>query len=348
MHRSLTTPLQSRPTQPGARRALVPARWTAAALAGCLFAMPAFAVEYQVSGQTEGWAGGFGQSQTAPPGLESRFGSTPLDPLLVRSEANITGGTGAIYGVGQTYAVAQRGGGLHLSAVGRAEAIYADANGANAGGSGRAQAQYADFFTLNVPGYAAGTVFTMTVPIRVDATLVHEAQYDGGPDSGYVEGVATWDVSASLTQWVTGGTSASFNARRTCSSNSYGTVCQGDDVGLYTLSFSMSNLTMQALMGVNASAFAKGYAGLPYGGNAVGGGVADLLHTVAWGGISELRDPNGVLVSNFSAPSTTTDLDYRNAYVSAVPDAPTSLLLAIGLAAIGTQRRRQSSRAAAD
>jgi hypothetical protein len=31
-----------------------------------------------------------------------------------------------------------------------------------------------------------------------------------------------------------------------------------------------------------------------------------------------------------------------------VPDAPTSLLLAIGLAAIGAQRRRQSSRAAAD
>ena len=69
--------------------------------------------------------------------------------------------------------------------------------------------------------------------------------------------------------------------------------------------------------------------------------VADLSRSITWGGITTLHDASGQVVNNFAAVSASSGFDYRNAYVSAVPEAPASLLLA------GRAIRVHSSRAPA-
>ena len=69
--------------------------------------------------------------------------------------------------------------------------------------------------------------------------------------------------------------------------------------------------------------------------------LADMGHTLAWAGVTELRDADGALVGDYSLLSDSSGFDYRHAYVSAVPDAPQAALLAAGLALIGVVRRRR-------
>ena len=59
-----------------------------------------------------------------------------------------------------------------------------------------------------------------------------------------------------------------------------------------------------------------------------------------WGGITALRDASGQVVNDFAAVSASSGLDYRNAYVSAVPEAPASLMLLAGRAMLGAGWRR--------
>jgi hypothetical protein len=50
--------------------------------------------------------------------------------------------------------------------------------------------------------------------------------------------------------------------------------------------------------------------------------TVDLGHTIRWAGISEVRDVNGSLISDFNALSSSSGFNYANAYVAApIPGA---------------------------
>ena len=288
------------------------------------------AADYAVSGQTRAWAGALGESPDHS-GLDSLFDTQPIQ-MSMQSVANAAG---AAYGEGTTWASAGTGG-VHASAIGHSNVAGAP-GGAISYGSGRAHAQYADFFTLDVPGYAAGTMFTMTVPIRIDASQSYLG--NSSPFGAFHEAVSSWEASASLFQWVTGGQQVSLSERGSCAVNVYGTGCTGSTPDTRLLHFSMPNRSWQALVSLTVAAIASGYAYDSYGGSAFATGISNLSHTVAWGGIAELRDPNGLLVTDFSAPSASNGFDYRYAYVTAVPEAPASALLALGLGTLWARRR---------
>jgi hypothetical protein len=68
--------------------------------------------------------------------------------------------------------------------------------------------------------------------------------------------------------------------------------------------------------------------------------VADLGHTIAWGGITNLGNASGAAVSSFTAVSAETGADYARSALAPVDEPPTALQLVLGLlAVVGFARR---------
>lgn len=65
----------------------------------------------------------------------------------------------------------------------------------------------------------------------------------------------------------------------------------------------------------------------------------DLGNTVAWNGITSLRDASGQLVTNYSAIAADTGFDYRSA-ATAVPEPSSWLLLAAGVLMLATRQMK--------
>jgi hypothetical protein len=65
--------------------------------------------------------------------------------------------------------------------------------------------------------------------------------------------------------------------------------------------------------------------------SALGVADADLGNAITWGGIVELRDANGSLVTDFTARSSDTGFDYANAFAAPVPALTTAWLFGFGL-----------------
>jgi hypothetical protein len=87
------------------------------------------------------------------------------------------------------------------------------------------------------------------------------------------------------------------------------------------------------------AAIAAGYTGSV---NAVF--YSSMMNTVGWGGILELRDANGGLVTDYSARSDSLDFDYRQPYASAVPELPVWSSLLLGGALLIARRARADRR----
>ena len=242
-------------------------------------------------------------------------------------------------------------GGVHVYALSQAVAGGQGPTGAT--GSGRAMGFVSDFFGLSVPGQASGAAFTVTAQVRVDggAGAATTPSWTGAFQQNRADGFTNWQSWVRVIQGVNGPTLAELRAGQDCSARtSFGTPlgCISSGLpGLQTISFQMVN--NGALLQLDM----RGWASAGTSVNLVIGQVSadswsDLGNTIAWGGITELRDANNQVVADFSAFSASSGFDYRNAYVSAVPELPTPALAVLGLGLMGllSLHRRRAGAAA--
>lgn len=229
----------------------------------------------------------------------------------------------------------------------RAQSVASGPDMLRVTGSAQASGFVSDFFALSVPGAASGASFTVTAQVRVDAAATAETLpawvAPPYPSVGQLAAFSHWESWVRVLRGDTGATLAELRANEDCDARTNtgsGPFCTtGGLPGLQTISFTMVNggAPVQLDMRGWASAGTSIYEPKQL---SSADSVADLGHTIAWGGISALRDAGGALVDNYSAVSASSGYDYRLAYVSAVPEAPGSLLLLAGLAMLGVGWRR--------
>lgn len=236
-------------------------------------------------------------------------------------------------------------GGVHLYA--QSQSVSWSTDQRHTVGSARASGILTDSFGLNIPGAAAGSLYTVTAQVRIDgfawaSTLPVSFGADAASEVAAFSGWQSW---IKLSQGASGPTLVELRASETCDqrtsvSKQYVCVASGPR-GLQEISFQIVNqgAPLQLVLNASVRAGTSNYQRDP--GQMVANSGADMGHTLAWAGVTELRDASGAQVGDFSLLSASSGFDYRNAYVSAVPDAPQVALLAAGLALIGLVRRRR-------
>lgn len=271
-------------------------------------------------------------------GLES---ATPFGRIAVLADSDHQ--PQAYHGLGIAWSQVGLG---SVQVYAQAQSVASGADLVRVTGSGQASGFVSDFFALSVPGAASGAVFTATAQVRVDGSAWAETLpgWNGAyQPAGQLAAFSHWESWVRVLQGGTGSTLAELRAREDCDARTNqgsGPFCVADGLpGLQTITFTMTNngTPVQLDMRGWASAGTSIYQPTQL---TSADSRADMGHTIAWGGITELRDASGQIVDNYTAVSASSGYDYRNAYVGAVPEAPTSLLLLAGLAMLGTGWRR--------
>jgi hypothetical protein len=208
-----------------------------------------------------------------------------------------------------------------------------------------------DFFVLNVPGYALGTVFDLTTRVVSDGHVSARStpSSDGIFHANLASAYAYWESWIRLAKGDQ--MLGELRAREDCAEFSNlgsGAACSHDGaLGLGTMTFSVANGSLLHL-DMRGWAAAGSSASNLVGGTVEGDGIGDLANTIAWGGISLLRDPDGVAIEDFSAVSATSGFDYRNPYghaIAAVPEPEIAPMLLAGLLTMGVLARRRRRQA---
>ena len=274
--------------------------------------------------------------------FNERQGSASFGRLSALADSDYQ--ASAYNGLGRSWSEVALGG-IHLYAL--SQAVAGGQGPTQATGSGRAVGFVSDFFGLSVPGQASGAAFTVTAQVRVDgaAGATTTPSWTGAFQQNRADAFSDWQSWVRVIQGVNGPTLAELRAGQDCSARtSFGTPpgCVGSGLpGLQTISFQMINNGGLLQLDMRGWASAGTSVNLSIG-QVSADSWSDLGHTIAWGGITELRDANNQSVTNFSAFSASSGFDYRNAYVSVVPELPTVALMGIGLglmALLGLRRR---------
>lgn len=229
-------------------------------------------------------------------------------------------------------------GGVHVSAVASASTSGTPGWTAGGGSSAYADAATGDSFTLFAPAYAPGTLLTVNASVFLHGSAGAAAGLANG--SGSYDALSSWQARVSV--W---NPSMLYAVQQTGSGNCWSNPsvpngCGGAGFSTLALQFTVANGQTTSLS-ISGSARAAISAHASNNASAGGNAFADLSHTIGWGGIGSLMDGSGQLVGDYTAISAGSGFDYRQAYVSAVPEPAPWLLLVAGLAAVTRRRVRR-------
>lgn len=227
-------------------------------------------------------------------------------------------------------------GGLHLGAY-----TYSDLIGGNSFTYGEANASgsFADQFVFSSPFAAAGSSGFATVALNISGSL---QQYFWGPNAS---GNSLWGRSRA--EWragivINGVAWEGFQHVDMTNGveNGYGNAAPG--TYLFNIPVVFGNtLDLYLYASVQSHSSVSNSYGVSNTDQIIAMGHASFGNTFAWGGVTELRDANGALITDFTAVSATSGFDYANAYVSAVPVPAAIWLMGSGLLGlIGMARRK--------
>lgn len=314
-------------------------------MSSLLVALPA-AAQLSISGEATAYAyhsRDFGYQDSSDGDQIAVWGPNAFPRFGVRADSD---GQDQLYNANARSWAELSAGGIHLFA--RSQSVSSMIEQRYTNSYGFAYGLITDNFGLTVPNVAPGAVFTATVNVRVDgnAWAISTPSSRAQGSQSEAAGFSYWASWVQVKQGSSGPTLAETRSREDCdfrSSASPAGGCKSEGgIGLKTLTFQLVNggAPVQLLMGAWVRAGTSVYQMEEGSFNA--DSQSDMGHTLAWAGITELRDANGVLVSDFSAFSVGSGFDYRNAYVAAVPEHGTLALFAAGLALLGLQRRRRA------
>lgn len=219
---------------------------------------------------------------------------------------------------------------------------------AGAGASAQAEGILNDTFVVACPGCIARQTGQMTFGYYIDGSLY-----------GWGETVTT-GVGPVLGGWYT---YEDFTARIGLNGDywQHGQAAALDDQGNVVKqpdATGFFQVTIPVVFGASNSLYMRGYASTEArtGAQVLGGGggfsvtgigltKSDFSHTLGWGGITELRDASGALMTGFTAKSDLTGFDYAGRFsdvTGGVPEPAAWALMILGFGATGAAMRRRS------
>jgi hypothetical protein len=308
----------------------LPARFSAVALLLSLAASPGWA---QSNAGTARASAGAGMSQEVFPG--DRYGDYPAEvvdhkqpqALLVNGSAINGAGAGTASAFSSASFVAAAGG-VHVSAVASGSASGTPGWGAGGGSAAYADAATGDSFRIFAPAYALGALFTVNASLSLSGSAGAAASLANG--SGSYDALSSWQARVTVSNPSMLYAVAQYSSGACWSSQRVPDNCDGAGFSNLALQFTVANGQDTSL---SISGSARAYINFGASGDASvsGNAFADLGNTIAWGGISSLLDTDGQNIGDYAAASDGSGFDYREAFVSSVPEPASWMLLIAGL-----------------
>lgn len=268
-----------------------------------------------------------------------RIGHYPSDQSLSAPQSNTeaSGSTllGANAGGASAFSSASfmaTAGGLHLAAITSTGASPSAGWDAGASSSSYADAVAYDSFVVNAPSYASGAVFTITASVNLTGSVGAMGSVSPAGASGNFDALSSWRAEVQLYNSTMQFPLQAAGSSACWDNPSVGMGCSGGPAAL-SLTFTVSNGQPTDLV-ILGQARARSFAGAGAGAVAAADAWSDLGHTIAWGGIDSVRDSEGKLIAAYTALSATSGFEYRNGYVSAVPEPRSWLLFVVGILGI--------------
>lgn len=260
-----------------------------------------------------------------------------FDPVLGVNASHIESrSVGAGTGFASGSAIANPAG-VHVATSLSASASASETTNGSGGGNTDVQAAIGDSFALLVPSLPLGEPITVTASWYTSGSLLASFA-EGGEGVTTASAYAVWSANFAL---IPSGAEGYYAARSAgCQHDTVAQACWGDDFG--TGDPAVLTVPNGSSLTVSISARARAWGGAQQSGTGSSSmnAVANLGDTVAWGGITSVRDSGGNDVPAYTALSPATGYDYRFAYV---PEPSAAFTAAAALLSLALRRRVAAS-----
>jgi hypothetical protein len=336
----LLQPLQPESLPPGSRAAR-PWFVVAAAIASAFAAVdPADAgfsvyVEVQAGASEYDYVSDETTADNSPPNLS--FSQSDSQRGVSQSYIDSRqAGSGSAYA---SVAAIANPGGVHVAANVSSAASASPSRDSAGSAQTDAQASMADSFVLLVPSRPIGAPLTLEASWHTSGALL-ALFASGAAGTTNANAYSTWKADLALLPLGDEGFRASRDAG--CQHDTVAQQCWGDDFGD---GFASVPVTNGQLVTVSITARARAWGVSTQGGGAGSSSMnafSNLADTVAWGGITSLRDVDDaeIAASDYTAVSADSGYDYRFAYA---PEPSQLALFAAACAGLCAVARRRAS-----